>query len=116
MALGDTFKALSDSVRRQILVMLRDGRMSAGDIAKELEMTPAALSYHLAMLKKCDLVTEYRYKNYIYYELNTSVLDEVVLWFGQLGGGKNEDKDENFVDADGSADAANGGGGSVYAG
>ena len=116
MAIGDTFKALSEPIRRRILVMLRDGRLAAGDIAKRLEITPAALSYHLSTLKKCDLVTEYKVKNYVYYELNTSVLDEVTLWFKQLGGAKNEDRNKDSVAGNDAADDNNGGSGSIYAG
>lgn len=116
MAIGDTFKALSEPIRRRILLMLRDGRLAAGEIAKRLEVTPAALSYHLSTLKKCDLVTEYKVKNYVYYELNTSVLDEIMLWFGQLGGAKNEDKNKNSVADSDVADDNNGGSGSIYAG
>lgn len=116
MALGDTFKALSEALRRRILVMLREGRMTAGDIAKRLGITPAALSYHLSMLKKCDLVTEYKVKNYVYYELNTSVLDEVALWFGQLGGKKNENENKDPLADNAASDDNSGGSGSVYAG
>ena len=82
------FKVLSDKQRRDILVMLKDGRMNAGEIAERLGITPAALSYHLKLLKAADLVMEYKQKNYIYYEINTSVFDELILWIGQFGGGK----------------------------
>ena len=82
------FKVLSDRQRRDILVMLKDGRMNAGEIAERLGVTPAALSYHLKLLKAADLVMEYKQKNYIYYEINTSVFDELILWIGQFGGGK----------------------------
>ena len=82
------FKVLSDKQRRDILVMLKDGRMNAGEIAERLGVTPAALSYHLKLLKAADLVMEYKQKNYIYYEINTSVFDELILWIGQFGGGK----------------------------
>ena len=82
------FKVLSDSQRRDILVMLRGGRMNAGEIADKLGITPAALSYHLKMLKGADLVMEYREKNFIYYEVNTSVFDELILWIGQFGGNR----------------------------
>lgn len=80
------FKVLSDKQRRDILVMLKDGRMSAGEIAEKLNVTPAALSYHLKLLKGADLVMEYKSKNYIYYEINTSVFDELILWVKQFGG------------------------------
>lgn len=88
--MGDTniFKVLSDRQRRDILVMLKDGRMNAGEIAQRLGVTPAALSYHLKLLKAADLVMEYKQKNYIYYEINTSVFDELILWVGQFGGGR----------------------------
>lgn len=81
------FKVLSDKQRRDILVMLKNGRMNAGQIAEKLGMTPAALSYHLKLLKGADLIMEYKQKNYIYYEINTSVFDELILWIGQFGGG-----------------------------
>lgn len=84
MGLADTFKALSDVLRRQILEMLKEGRMTAGEIADKLDITPAALSYHLKLLKNADLVMEYKYKNFIYYELNTTVLDELILWTRQF--------------------------------
>lgn len=80
------FKVLSDQQRRDILVMLKHGRMNAGEIAERLEITPAALSYHLKLLKSADLIMEYKQKNYIYYEINTSVFDELILWIGQFGG------------------------------
>ncbi|WMJ90109.1 autorepressor SdpR family transcription factor [Anaerocolumna sp. MB42-C2] len=90
MGFAETFKALSDPVRREILVMLRNGKLSAGDIGKEFAMTGATISYHLSQLKKAGLVTESKYKNYIYYELNTSVFEEVMLWFSQFGGNEDE--------------------------
>ena len=82
------FKVLSDKQRRDILVMLKDGRMSAGEIADRLGVTPAALSYHLKLLKSADLVMEYKNKNYVYYEINTTVFDELILWIKQFGGNK----------------------------
>ncbi|MCR5154507.1 MAG: autorepressor SdpR family transcription factor [Lachnospiraceae bacterium] len=86
--IGDTniFKVLSDGQRRDILVMLKSGRMNAGEIAEKLGVTPAALSYHLKMLKDADLIMEYRQKNFIYYEINTSVFNELILWISQFGG------------------------------
>ena len=81
------FKVLSDSQRRDILRMLKKGRMNAGEIAEQLGISAAALSYHLKLLKEADLVLEYRQKNFIYYELNTTVFDELVLWIGQFGRG-----------------------------
>ena len=85
MKISETFKILSDDQRREIIAMLRGGRMNAGEIAERLGVTPAALSYHLRLLKKADMVLEYKEKNFIYYELNTSVFDEVLLWLGQFG-------------------------------
>ena len=82
------FKVLSDKQRRDILVMLKNGRMNAGEIAEQLGVTPAALSYHLKLLKGADLIMEYKQKNFIYYEINTSVFDELILWIGQFGGDK----------------------------
>ena len=82
------FKVLSEKQRRDILVMLKNGRMNAGEIAEQLGITPAALSYHLKLLKGADLIMEYKQKNFIYYEINTSVFDELILWIGQFGGGK----------------------------
>lgn len=68
--------------------MLRNGRLSAGEIAQELGITPAALSYHLRLLKNADLIMEYKSKNFIYYEINTTVLDELILWVEQFSGNK----------------------------
>ena len=82
------FKVLSDPQRRDILVMLREGRMSAGEIAEKLGVSPSALSYHLRLLKGAELVSEYKEKNFVYYELNTSVLQELILWVEQFGGRK----------------------------
>ena len=90
MWFADTFKALGDPVRREILVMLKSGRLSAGEIASRFDMTQATVSYHLSQLKKAELITENKQKNYIYYELNASVFEEVMLWLSQFGGNKDE--------------------------
>lgn len=90
MSFAETFKALSDPARREILLLLRGGRMSAGEIAGHFEMTGATVSYHLSVLKKADLVFKTREKNFIYYELNTSVVEEVMLWLSQLKGDNHE--------------------------
>lgn len=90
MAFADTFKALSDPVRREILTMLKDGRMSAGDIGKHFDMTGATVSYHLNILKKADLVFEEKEKNFIYYSLNTSIVEEVMMWLSELRGNRDE--------------------------
>ncbi len=88
MSESNIFKVLSDKQRRDILEMLKDGRMSAGEIAEQLGVTPAALSYHLKLLKNADLVMEYKSKNFIYYEINTTVLEDLILWIGQFGGNR----------------------------
>ena len=80
------FKVLADEQRRDILIMLKKGRMSAGEIAEALNITPAALSYHLKQLKGADLVMEYKQKNFIYYEINATVFEELILWIKQFGG------------------------------
>ena len=73
MGFAETFKALSDPVRRQILVLLKDGKKSAGEIAKEFDMTKAAVSYHMSQLKKANLILESKYKNFMFSEINVSV-------------------------------------------
>lgn len=88
MSETNIFKVLSDKQRRDILVMLKGGRMSAGEIAEKLGVTPAALSYHLKLLKQADLVMEYKSKNYVFYEINTTVFDELILWIEQFGGSR----------------------------
>lgn len=86
MAFGETFKALSDPARREILNLLKSGRLTAGEIAGRFDMTAATVSYHLSRLKKAGLIFESREKNYIYYSLNASVLEEVLLWIQDLKG------------------------------
>lgn len=84
MAFADTFKALSDPARRDILEMLKNKPLSAGEIAKQFDMTQATASYHLKVLKKADLIRENRKKNFIYYELNLTVLEELMMWLSDL--------------------------------
>ena len=84
MAFAETFKALSDLERRKILELLKAGPMSAGEIASNFDTTGATISYHLKILKKADLIFESKEKNYIYYQLNTSVLEEIMLWIAKL--------------------------------
>ncbi len=84
MGFAETFKALSDPVRRDILTLLKKGSLSAGEIGSHFDMTGATISYHLSILKKADLVFENKQKNFIYYELNTSVVEEVMLWLADL--------------------------------
>lgn len=86
MGFAETFKALSDPVRREILNLLKNGRLSAGEIGSHFDMTGATISYHLSILKKADLVFEHREKNFIYYQLNTSVVEEIMLWLSELKG------------------------------
>lgn len=93
MGYQETFKALSDSVRREILILLKDKTMSAGEIASHFDMTGATVSYHLSQLKKAGLIFETKEKNFIYYQLNTSVFEEIMLWLAQFGGKKDEEKD-----------------------
>ena len=94
MSFANTLKALSDPVRRDILVMLKDGRMSAGEIASKFDMTAATVSYHLSKLKQADLIFETKYKNFIYYDINTSVFEELMLWLSQFSVGKDENKNK----------------------
>lgn len=85
MAFVDTFKALSDPVRRDILSLLKDGsKKSAGDIADKFELTNATISHHLTQLKKANLIKQTKEKNFIYYELNASVFEELAMWIAQF--------------------------------
>lgn len=96
MGFAETFKALSDPVRREILMRLRNKKMAAGEIGSYFDITGASISYHLQILKKAGLVTETKYKNYVYYDLNVSVVEEVMLWLTQLKGEENERKNERL--------------------
>lgn len=91
MAVSNILSALADNNRRRVLEILKKGKISSGDLAKEIEMTPQALSYHLNKLKKADLIYETKNKNFIYYELNLTVLDEALMWIMNLRG-DNDDK------------------------
>lgn len=95
MGFPDIFKALSDPARRDILILLKEnGRMSAGDIVSKFNLTNATVSYHLSLLKKADLIFETKEKHFIYYEINLSVFDELMLWLSQFKEGNvNEQKD-----------------------
>ncbi|MBA1393037.1 ArsR family transcriptional regulator [Lactobacillus sp. XV13L] len=92
MSFEGSFKALSDPVRRKILQLLKNGQMSAGEIASHFSMTQATVSYHLSVLKKADLIDEEREKNFIYYSLNTSILEEIMSWLVDLKGDQDESK------------------------
>ena len=86
MSLGETMKALSDPIRREILSMLKGGRMSAGDIAAKFDVTGASISRHLSVLREADLIRDTREGKFILYELNASVLEEILLWIAELKG------------------------------
>ena len=86
MGLHDTLRALSDPTRREILNLLKHGTMSAGDLAAKFDMSAAAVSRHLAVLKEADLVRDKRDGKFIHYTLNASVLEEILLWVKDLKG------------------------------
>ena len=86
MALQETMRALADPTRRQILNMLRQDSLPAGKISEQFDMSAAAVSKHLAILKDAGLVRVRQDGKYLYYELNASVLEEVLLWLRDLGG------------------------------
>lgn len=89
MGMQNTLKALSDPIRREILNLLKKGRMSAGDIVDHFEVTGASISRHLSVLKDADLIRDKREGKFIYYELNASVLEEIMLWIVDLKGEEN---------------------------
>ena len=91
MALQKTLKALADPIRREILNILKIGKMSAGDIAEHFSVTGASISRHLSLLKDADLIRDTREGKFIYYELNTSVLEEIMLWITDLKGDADND-------------------------
>ena len=92
MGLQQTLRALSDPVRRNILKLLKSGRLSAGEIVEQFDITGAAISRHLSVLKDADLIRDTREGKYIYYELNTSVLEEVMLFMTDLKGENDDEK------------------------
>ena len=85
-----TIKALSDPIRREILMLLKEKRMPAGEIAGHFPVSAAAISKHLSVLRDADLIRDAREGKFIYYELNASVLQEVMLWISSIGGDKND--------------------------
>lgn len=91
MGIQNTLKALADPTRREILNMLKKGRMSAGDITDHFDITAAAISRHLSVLKEADLIRDTREGKFIFYDLNTSVLEEILLWVNDLRGGSEND-------------------------
>ncbi len=91
MAIQHTLKALADPIRREILNLLKGGRMAAGDIVERFPVTGASISRHLSVLKDADLIRDTREGKFIYYELNTSVLEDVMLWISNLKGDGDDD-------------------------
>ncbi len=91
MAMQQALRALADPTRREILCLLKPGRLSAGQIGEYFPITPAAISRHLALLKEAGLVQDQREGKFIFYQLNASVLEEIMLWLAQL---KGEDRNE----------------------
>lgn len=91
MGIQNTLKALADPTRREILNMLKKGRLSAGDITDHFDITAAAISRHLSVLKEADLIRDTREGKFIFYDLNTSVLEEIMLWVNDLRGGSDND-------------------------
>ena len=91
MGMQNTMRALSDPIRREILNLLKSGRMSAGDIVDHFDVTGASISRHLSVLKDADLIRDTREGKYIYYELNASVLEEIMLWIADLKGDNQDD-------------------------
>ena len=94
MSLHATLRALADPVRREILELLKGGKLSAGEIGSHFDNTGAAISRHLSVLKEADLIRDARSGKYIYYELNASVLEEILLWVTQLKGATEHDPQE----------------------
>ena len=86
MALQQTLRALADPIRREILNLLKSGTMAAGDIAAHFDVTNASISRHLSVLKEADLIRDKREGKFIYYELNASVLEEILWWISDLKG------------------------------
>ena len=91
MGMQQTMKALSDPIRREILNMLKGGKLTAGEISDRFPVTAASISRHLSVLKEADLIRDARSGKFIYYELNTSVLEQVMLWISQLKGENNDE-------------------------
>jgi DNA-binding transcriptional ArsR family regulator len=92
MGLQKTLRALADPIRREILDLLRGGRMSAGEITDHFDVTAAAISRHLSVLKEADLIRDTREGKFIYYDLNASVLEEILIWIAELKGERNNEE------------------------
>ena len=93
MGLQQTLRALADPIRREILNLLQQGRMSAGEITDHFDVTAASISRHLSVLKEADLIRDTREGKFIFYELNASVLEEILLWIHDLKGEQENDKE-----------------------
>ena len=91
MGIQNTMRAIADPIRREILSLLKRGRMSAGEITEHFDVTGASISRHLSVLKEADLIRDTREGKFIYYELSTSVLEEILLWVKNLKGDKDSD-------------------------
>ena len=89
MGIQSTLKALSDPIRREILNLLKSGRLSAGEISSHFPVTDASISRHLSVLKEADLIRDHREGKFIYYDINVSVLEEIMLWISTLKGAEN---------------------------
>ena len=89
MGLQNTLRALADPIRRKILNLLKNGRMSAGEIVEQFDVTGASISRHLSVLKESGLIRDTREGKHIYYDLNASVLEEILLWIKDLKGDDN---------------------------
>lgn len=94
MGLQKTLRALADPIRREILNLLKGGRMAAGEISDHFDVTDASISRHLSVLKDADLVRDTREGKYIYYDLNASVLEEIMLWITDLKGVSDHDQEK----------------------
>ena len=94
MGMQQTLRALADPTRREILNLLKKGRLSAGEIGEHFSASAAAVSRHLSVLKEADLITDTREGKYIFYQLNASVLEEILLWLAELKGEESHDKKE----------------------
>lgn len=91
MGLQQTLKALADPTRREILNLLKNGKLPAGEIVEHFDITPAAISRHLSVLKDADLISDTREGKFIFYELNATVLEEILLWISDLKGEREHD-------------------------
>lgn len=94
MGMQQTLRALADPTRREILNLLKKGRLSAGEIGEHFSVSATAVSRHLSVLKEADLITDTREGKYIFYQLNASVLEEIFLWLAELKGEESHDKKE----------------------